>query len=66
MRFTKTRAYLLAALVSVSFGASAALPESVSTAITGAGTDTLTAVGLMIGVSVGIWGLRKVLNLFGR
>lgn len=66
MRFTKTRACLLAALASVSFGASAALPESVSAAISGAGTDTLTAVGLMIGVAVGIWGLRRVLGLFGR
>lgn len=56
----------LAALSASVISAHAALPESVSTAVSGAGTDTLAAIALMIGVVVGIWGLRKVMGLFGR
>jgi hypothetical protein len=56
----------LAALAGATAASHAALPESVSTAVTTAGTDTTAAIALMIGVVVGIWGLRKVMGLFGR
>ena len=46
--------------------AHAALDAAVTTAISGAGTDAATAVGLMIVVAVSIWALRKVARLFGN
>lgn len=40
--------------------AHAALPESVTTAITGAQTDLLAAVGAVIAAMATVWGLRKL------
>lgn len=57
---------ILVALASVPGFAFADLPTSATTAISGAGTDTITALGLIIGVVVGIWALKKVAALFGR
>lgn len=59
----KIVAVLALAVPSISF---AALPSGVSDAISGAGTDASTALGLMIVVAVGIWALRKVVRLFGN
>lgn len=40
--------------------AHAALPESVTTAISSAQTDLLSAVGAVIGAMAVVWGLRKL------
>lgn len=40
--------------------AHAALPAAATTAITDAGTDLLSAVGLVITSMVAVWGLRKL------
>lgn len=56
----------LALLATSAAASQAALPTIVETAITTAQTDTTAAVALMIGVVVSIWGLRKVMALFGR
>ena len=40
--------------------AHAALPEAVGTAIDTAKTDMTTALGLIIGAMVVVWGLRKL------
>lgn len=56
----------LAALAGATAAAHAELPAAVGTAVAEAGTDTTAAIALMIGVVVGIWGLRKVMGLFGR
>ena len=57
---------LALAVLAVPTSAFAALPTGVDTAISGAGTDAATALGLMIVVAVGIWALRKVVRLFGN
>lgn len=59
-------AVLAASLAAAVGSAQAALPASVTTAVGDAGTDTTAAITLMIGVVVAIWGLRKVMALFGR
>lgn len=56
----------LAALAGATAAAHAELPAAVGTAVAAAGTDTTAAIALMIGVVVGIWGLKKVMGLFGR
>lgn len=56
----------VAVLAGATAAAHAELPASVGTAVAAAGTDTTAAIALMIGVVVGIWGLRKVMGLFGR
>ena len=56
---------IASALMLASGAAMAELPAGVSTAISGAGADAGTALGLMIVVAVGIWALAKVKNLFG-
>ena len=45
--------------------AHAALPAAVETAITGYSTDAGTAIGLVIGAGVVIWGLMKLGRKFG-
>lgn len=63
----KRKLLALAALSALSIQhANAALDAAVTTAISGAGTDAATAVGLMIVVAVSIWALRKVAKLFGN
>lgn len=52
-------------LVTAAGSASAALSTEVTTAISGAGTDAATAIGLMIVVAVSIWALNRVRRLFG-
>ena len=68
MKFNKQtiRAAGVLAATAAATAANAALPASVTSAVEGAGTDTLAAIALMIGVVVGIWGLRKVMGLFGK
>ncbi|MBI5330717.1 MAG: hypothetical protein HZB71_08900 [Betaproteobacteria bacterium] len=65
-RKMKLRALALLAAGTSAAPAFADLPASATTAIGAAGTDTTTALGLIIGVVVGIWALRKVVGLFGR
>jgi len=62
----KRKLFALSALAAASAPSFAALPSGVDTTITGAGTDVVAAVGLMIGVAVSIWAIKKVYNLFGR
>lgn len=62
----KLQALAALAVLSAPMTAMAALPTGVDTAISGAGTDAATALGLMIVVAVGIWALRKVVKLFGN
>jgi hypothetical protein len=62
----KQKLLALAVLAVASQSAFAALPAGVETAITGAGTDSATALAAIIVVLVGIWALRKVAGLFGR
>lgn len=45
--------------------ANAALPEAVSTAITGYQTDALAAIGLVMAAGVTIWGLMKLASKMG-
>lgn len=40
--------------------AHAAVPEEVTTAVTGAKTDLLAAIGMVIAAMVAVWGLRKL------
>ena len=61
----KQKLMLLAALA-VPTLANAALPESVGTAVTAAGTDVVAGLALMTGAAVLIWAARKVYHLFGR
>lgn len=51
---------VLASLM-LAFGtAHAAIPTEATTAITTAGTDLMTAIGSVIAVMVGVWGLKKL------
>lgn len=47
-------------VLAISTGAHAALPTEVTTAITAAGTDLMTAATAILAVMVGFWGLKKV------
>lgn len=38
----------------------AEVPEEVTTAVTGAKTDLLAAIGMVIAAMVAVWGLRKL------
>lgn len=63
----KAKLSALAALAAVSTTqAYAALPSGVSTAISDAYTDVVTAVGLMIAGAALVFGVRKVLAVLGR
>ncbi len=65
-KFTATRLVSIPAVVLASAGAAhAALPEGVATAITAAQTDMLSAVGLVIGAMVAVWGLLKLASKLG-
>ncbi len=65
-KFTATRLASIPAFVLASAGAAhAALPEGVATAITAAQTDMLSAVGLVIGAMVAVWGLLKLASKLG-
>lgn len=57
----KTKAAVVAAPVLLAAGAAnAALPEGVTTAISSAGTDLVTAASAVIVAMVAFWGLRKI------
>ena len=61
-----TRLAVIPAFVLASAGAAhAALPSGVDTAITAAQTDMLTAIGLVIGAMVAVWGLLKLASKLG-
>lgn len=61
-----TRLAAIPAVVLASAGAAhAALPEGVSTAITAAQTDMLSAIGLVIGAMVAVWGLLRLASKLG-
>jgi hypothetical protein len=53
------------ALSALAASAHAALPEAVSTAITGYQTDALAAIGLVMAAGVTIWGLMKLASKMG-
>ena len=57
---TKAAAIVAAPALFVAGAANAALPEGVTTAITSAGTDLVTAAGAVITAMVAFWGLRKI------
>ena len=61
IRFVTVPAGLLGAVAS----AHAALPEGVSTAIAQYQTDATTAIGLIMGAGVVIWGLMRLASKFG-
>lgn len=58
-------AALVAALTLFTGSAHAALPEGVGAAITAAQTDMLSAIGLVIGAMVAVWGLLKLASKLG-
>lgn len=51
---------LVAGLSVAAATANAAIPTEATTAITTAGTDLTTAIGAVIAVMVGVWGLKKL------
>jgi hypothetical protein len=53
----------MAALVFGSLPASAALPESVETAVTAVTADVTEAGGLMIGIVLAVLAIRKVISM---
>lgn len=55
----------LAFVAATGGAAHAALPESVSTAITAYQTDATTAIGLIMAAGVIIWGLMKLASKLG-
>jgi hypothetical protein len=65
-RSTLARLVAIPSVVVATAGAAhAALPAAVETAITGYSTDAGTAIGLVIGAGVVIWGLMKLGRKFG-
>ena len=52
-------------VLATSRAAHAALPSGVDTAITAAQTDMLSAIGLVIGAMVAVWGLLKLASKLG-
>jgi len=62
----KARLLAIPAVVMSTVGtAMAALPESVATDVAGAKTDMTTAIGLVIGAMVTVWGLLKLASKLG-
>lgn len=59
---------LLLSLFAIAFSTSAfaELPAAVTTSINTAYTDVGVALGLMIVGAATVWGVKKVLGLFGR
>jgi hypothetical protein len=47
-------------LAALGSSAMAEIPPEATTAITTAGTDLMTAIGSVIAVMVGVWGLKKL------
>lgn len=65
-KIVATRLAAIPAFVLATTGAArAALPAGVDTAITAAQTDMLTAIGLVIGAMVAVWGLLKLASKLG-
>lgn len=65
-KFLITRlAAILAFALAIAGSAHAALPEGIETAITAAKTDMTTAIGLVIGAMVVVWGLLKLASKLG-
>lgn len=58
-------AAITAFVLAIAGEANAALPSGVDTAITAAQTDMLTAIGLVIGAMVAVWGLLKLASKLG-
>lgn len=54
-----------AGVLTLATSAHAALPEGVGTAITGAQTDGVTAVGLLAAMGAAVFLIKKVLNKLG-
>lgn len=52
-------------LATLGMSAHAALPEGVTTAITGAGADMVTAITAIITAIVPFWGLKKLAGKLG-
>ena len=53
------------AALALPFAAHAEVPAAVTTAITGAGTDLVTAGVAVISAMVGVWGIIKLGKKFG-
>ena len=65
-KIVATRLAAIPAFVLATAGAAhAALPAGVDTAITAAQTDMLTAIGLVNGAMVAVWGLLKLASKLG-
>ena len=58
--FVRRLALVQAAALSAAGAAHAAVPEAVTTAVDGAKTDLLAAMGAVIAAMVAVWGLRKL------
>lgn len=54
-----------AGVLTLATSANAALPEGVATAITGAQTDGITAVGLLAAMGAAVFLIKKVLSKLG-
>ena len=66
MNKLQTRALIALAFLAATGGAAhAALPASVSTAITDYQADATTAIGLIMAAGVVIWGLMKLASKLG-
>lgn len=59
-RFFARLAAVQAAALAAATAAHAALPTEVSTSVASYKTDTLEAIGLILGAGVVIWGLAKL------
>lgn len=60
------RGLVAASVLVVAGAAQAAVPEAVTTAITGAGTDGATVAGAVIVAIVGIWAFSLIRKGLGR
>lgn len=58
-------AAITAVVLAIAAPAHAALPSGVDTAITAAQGDMLSAIGLVIGAMVAVWGLLKLASKLG-
>lgn len=58
--FARRLAFISATTALAVGSAHAELPAAVATSITAAQTDMTTAIGLIIGAMVVVWGLRKL------
>lgn len=65
MNMIRRSSFAVALLGAFITSAQAALPEGVATAITGAQTDGLTAVGLLAAMGAAVFLIKKVLTKLG-